>query len=106
MIVDYDAKFDTLLIHKGFAKDEKFKGNLEVGDIVLDISTKGRVKGVEIMNASEFLKEWCNRSCLKSIEEADFSAAVKPTSIILSMKLKGSKEAAKIAVALPAKLNA
>lgn len=37
----YDKKHDILAIHKGFLR-EKFKGNLDVGDLILDISTRNR----------------------------------------------------------------
>lgn len=56
MKMNYDAENDILFMHKGFSKYEKFKGNIDAGDIVLDMSTKGRIVGIEILNASEFLK--------------------------------------------------
>ncbi len=38
-IITYDEENDILAIHKGFNKDEKFDGCIDVGDIILDLST-------------------------------------------------------------------
>jgi len=43
------------VIHKGYSADEKFKGNIDIGDIVLDVSTSGKIRGIEIFNATEII---------------------------------------------------
>jgi len=67
---NYDKKNDIIALHQGFSQDEKFKCNIDAGDLILDISTKERVRGVEILNASEFLKEFLDD--LSSVTDADF----------------------------------
>lgn len=101
-IISYDKENDILAIHKGFSANEKFKGNIDAGDLILDISTSGRVRGIEILNATEFLREFeIGKKVLETLSEARFNAVVKPTSIIIGITLKGKnmqEMPAKIAV--------
>ena len=88
-IISYDKENDILSIHKGFTSDEQFKGNIDLGDIILDVSTKKRVKGIEIMHATNVLQEFhIDQHSLTSLSNADFSATIKPQSIIISIILK------------------
>ncbi len=104
-IVLYDKENDILTVHKGFSRDEKFKGNIDAGELVLDVSTKGRVRGIEVMNAAKFFKEFeISRRALENILDAEFRATIKPDCIIVGLviKAKNAKKelAAKIAVPL------
>lgn len=88
-IISYDENHNIFNIHKGFAKDEKFKTNIDIGELVLDVSSKGRIRGIEIFNASEFFKEFdINVNKLKSLTDAEFNVQMKPSGIILSIVLK------------------
>lgn len=103
--VFYDKGNDILSIHKGFAGDERFKGNIDAGDLVLDVSTKGRIRGIEIMNAASFLKEFgMEKKMLEELAGAEFNACMKPNSIVIGMVLKAKNIrngiSAKIAVPL------
>lgn len=91
-IVSYDKEYDILFIHKGFAPDEKFKGNLDVGDFIFDISTKGNIRGIEILNASQNIKSQEPQHWLEHIIDADFNSQVKPNGIILSLIVKTKKK--------------
>src|SRR3989344_3713907 len=85
----YDSENDILSIHKGFSSDEKFKGNIDIGEIVLDVSTQGRIRGVEVMNAADFLKEFnINKEILRGIIDAQFNATIKPDGIIVGILIK------------------
>lgn len=103
-IISYDKKNDILFIHKGFTTDERFRGNIDAGDLVLDVSTKGRIKGIEIMNASHFLKEFkIEKNTLENLTNAKFNVTIRPDSIIIGILFvaKNKKEIpAKIAVPL------
>jgi uncharacterized protein YuzE len=104
--ISYDKENDLLFIHKGFYENEKFKTNIDIGDLILDLSTKKRIVGIEIINASEFLKEFgIGKSTMENMEDAKFEAQIKPNSIIIGLKLKTKKEEipAKIAVPLHTK---
>jgi uncharacterized protein YuzE len=101
--ISYDPENDILAIHKGFLKDEKFKSNIDTGGLVIDMSTKGRVKGIEIMNATRFLKGFdIGKETLTGLTDADFEANAGKDSIMISLMLKAkdSKATAKIAIAM------
>ena len=100
--VSYDKEFDILFIHKGFSSDEQFTCNLDLGDLILDISTKQRVRGLEIMNASRFLKEFSiDERYLCYIQDVDFKAILKPQSIVISLLLKSNKMEIPVKIAVP-----
>lgn len=106
--VSYDKEYDILAIHKGFEKGEKFQGNMDVGDLILDISTKGNVRGVEILNVSEFLSQWgVTKEVLKNLVTARFNAVVRPSGIMLSLfflaKNRKQEIPAQIAIPVPVK---
>ncbi|HLC98411.1 MAG TPA: DUF2283 domain-containing protein [Candidatus Nanoarchaeia archaeon] len=103
--ISYDEENDILAVHKGFSSDERFKGNIDAGDLILDVSTKGRVRGIEILNATKFFKEFgIGKEMLENIEHAHFNANLKPDCIILGIVIKAKnveKEMpAKVAVPL------
>jgi len=84
--VSYNDQSDIFCVHKGFLSDEKFKGNMMVGDLVLDMSTKMRVRGIEILNASQFLN--INDKLLNNLADANFDANIGKSSITISLILK------------------
>lgn len=102
-IISYDRENDILCIHKGFSSNEKFKGNIDAGDFVLDVSTEGKVRGIEIMNAASFLKEFSiSKKTLETLSDANFDVLMKPNSLIIGLviKSKSGEIPAKIAVPL------
>ena len=102
MKMDYDVENDILFIHKGFSKDEKFKGNIDAGDIVLDMSTKGRIVGIEILNASEFLKAFkIGKKVLESLKDARFKTQIKCNSIMIELVFLSHEEEIPAKIALP-----
>lgn len=88
-LVYYDKENDIFVVHKGFSSDEKFKGNIEAGQLILDISTKERVVGIEIMRATAFFK-LCNihQKVIEELEDARFIITMKPNGFILKLGLK------------------
>jgi uncharacterized protein YuzE len=102
----YDKENDILSIHKGFSSDEKFKGNIDAGNLVLDVSTRGRIRGIEIMNASNFLKEFFKgfklEQILENITDAEFNTSIKPESISIGILFKAKN----IENEIPAKIVA
>lgn len=99
--VFYDKEHDILSIHKGFTSDENFKGNIDAGKLILDVSTKGRIKGIEIMNATKFLKEFdIGKEILKNLIDANFNDVINPNGIIIGLAFKAKK----IEKEIPAKI--
>ena len=91
-VVSYDKENDILFIHKGFSKDEAFKGNIDAGDLVLDMSTKGRIRGVELINASDFLKIFnIKKSMLNNLVDVSFTSKVTPEAIIIGLFITAKK---------------
>lgn len=108
--ISYDKDHDILSVHKGFSDDEKFKGNIDVGELILDVSTKGRIRGIEIINATKFFKEFdIGKKILGNMTDAQFNASIKPNSIILGITIKAKnikhEIPAKIAVPLEVPTN-
>lgn len=109
-LVYYDKENDILAIHKGFSSDEKFKGNIDAGQLILDVSTKGRIVGIEIMHTTEFFALFTiGKDILENLEDAKFTVAINPNGIMLgiSFKVKNREEEipAKIAVPLEVPIN-
>ena len=101
-IVSYDKENDILSIHKGFDKDEKFKGNIDVGELILDVSTRGRVKGIEILNATEFFKDFeIGRTILSHMKDANFTASLNPNRIMLGILIKTERKEIPAKIAVP-----
>ncbi|MBW2972802.1 DUF2283 domain-containing protein [Candidatus Woesearchaeota archaeon] len=104
--LSYDKEQDILAIHKGFTKDEKFKGNIDAGQLILDVSTKGRIRGIEILDATGFFKDFkINKDILENLIDAKFNAKINPNGIILGINFlaKEKEIPAKVAVPLPAR---
>jgi len=51
--LDYDMRNDSLYI---YTKGWKYKGSLDLGDIIISISEDGEIIGIEILDASKNLK--------------------------------------------------
>lgn len=102
-LVTYNKKQDILFIPNGFTKNEKFKSNIDIGDLILDVSTKGKIKGIEIMEASKFLGEWVKKTDLKNLSDATFKAVIKPNSILISICLVSNNQEIPAKIAVPIK---
>jgi len=88
----YDKENDILSIHKGFSADEKFKGNIDIGNLILDVSTKGRIRGIEIINVTKLIKNLggipIEKHMLENINTANFTATINPNGVIIGIVLK------------------
>lgn len=93
---NYDKENDILSVHKGFDSDEKFDGNIDAGDVILDISSTGRVIGIEILNASSFFKEY--NIALQVLSGVDFEASSPGNIINMVLRTREKQVPAKIAV--------
>jgi uncharacterized protein YuzE len=79
----YDTTNDILAIHKEFTKGEKFKTNIDVGSVVLDLSNKGRIIGLELSNVTDIFKQ-----DYSDITDAKFDAEITPKNILIKIFLK------------------
>lgn len=102
MRISYDKEHDILAMHKGFSKDERFKGCIDVGDLILDMSTKGRIRGIEILNASEFLKVFkIGRRILENLQDARFKTQMRHNSVMIELILSSQEKEIPAKIALP-----
>ena len=97
----YDSENDILSIHEGFSTGETFKGNIDLGGIVLDISTKDEVKGVELLNAHDFLREFFEQEEIGEVIDATFTSVRKFDSFIITLFLKTHKRMIPAKIAIP-----
>ena len=85
--VDYDEEFDDLFVYK--------EGNAEytvnIGDFVIDISKTGKIVGIEIMNATETIKELSQlklpKNILKNLKGAEIFMRKKQNALFIGLLL-------------------
>jgi uncharacterized protein YuzE len=105
-IVSYDKENDILTIHKGFVSNEKFQGNIDYGNFVLDLSTKQRIRGIEVFNASTFFHPTrFKQSMFSDVKEADFTARMCEKKIVLTILLKHKEIETPAQVTIPFTLS-
>ena len=95
--MNYDKENDMFAVHNGFSKDEDFEANLEIGDLILDISTKKRIVGIEIMDANKYLEKLKIKNVkevLENIEDFRLDAKIKKENIDITLLIitKSKKE--------------
>lgn len=101
-IVSYDQVNDILFVHNGYKKEEKFKGNIDIGDFILDISSKGNVRGIEILNASENLKQFkITKNILLNLKDANLIVEVSKSGVIIVLKFISFEKELPFTLAVP-----
>jgi uncharacterized protein YuzE len=104
--VDYDEENDILYVYIG----EKAKDSLEIDNFVLDISADNKVVGVEIFNASVFIRKLSGSKISKEILSTVKKAMISFYSgkeffyvfIILPIKINGIEKEINLQVPAPA----
>lgn len=82
----YDKENDILSIHEGFSSNEKFKGNIDAGQFILDVSTNDKIRGIEVMNASTFFEVYnITEDDLDNLKDAVFSVHKEPVGFIIEI---------------------
>ncbi|MFH1649733.1 MAG: DUF2283 domain-containing protein [Candidatus Woesearchaeota archaeon] len=90
----YDKENDIFCVHLGFNTDEEFGGNLGAIPVIFDVSTKGRIVGIEVLDASVFFAKYgISKEMLSSMEDANitFSRNDANVSMQLTLQLKSEK---------------
>lgn len=62
----YDKENDDLFL---FNSNSRSKGSVEIGDLILDYNNKREFVGLQILNASKFLKEFSNGETIAKIKK-------------------------------------
>ena len=63
---NYDKGNDDLFLFNGKSKS---KGSIELGSIILDFNNKMEIVGIQIMNASKFIKDTIGEYSLQDINQ-------------------------------------
>jgi uncharacterized protein YuzE len=79
--LDYDMRNDSLYI---YTKGKKYKGSLDLEDIIIDISEDGEIIGIEILDASKKFK--IPKYDLKNI--VSFKSIIEITKDIIKINMK------------------
>jgi len=99
---DYDSENDSLFVYR----KAKIKGSVDVGYFVIDISTDGKVIGLEILNISEVLKNLniANPTeFLDNIKKAGFRAVYQRDSLIVYFMILSKAKEVTSSIAVPIK---
>jgi uncharacterized protein YuzE len=101
---DYDAENDSLFIYK----KSKIKGSVDIGDIIVDISIDGKVIGIEMLNASEMLKNLGIKSpkeILNNIKSVSIRAIYKTDSITVYYSIISKAKEVSSSIAVPVQIK-
>lgn len=88
---DYDRENDSLFI---FKKDT-VRGSVDVGNYVVDFTHEGNVAGIEIINASEVLKNLSVENpgeFLEKIKQVSFKSVQKRDSVVIYFAISSSTQ--------------
>lgn len=88
---DYDVENDSLFIFK----EDTVRGSIDVGNYVVDFTHEGNVAGIEIMNASEVLKNLSVENpgeFLEKIKQVSFKSVQKRDSVVIYFAISSSTQ--------------
>jgi len=92
MKFSYDSKMDDLFI---FDTSSKSKGSIEIGDLILDLDKNKKIVGVEIINATKFLKNLdvkITKAFLEGLKNAKFDLAKQKNWTFLKINLTSANQ--------------
>ncbi|MFH1682364.1 MAG: DUF2283 domain-containing protein [Candidatus Woesearchaeota archaeon] len=88
---DYDSENDSLFVYNPKSKS---KASVEMDDFIIDFSSRKEISGIELLNATEFLKslefedQRINiKELLKNIEECKIEIIVKENFFVIKFIL-------------------
>lgn len=90
---DYDKEANDLFLHS----EEKSKGSVEIGDLIIDFDKNGNLVGIEILNATDFLNDCIangkeiSKAFLSSLLKCDIRTEQKNNFLFIKMVLIGRK---------------
>lgn len=105
MSMSYDKKHGLLAIHNGFAEGDEFDTNIVAADVVLDVSKKGVIVGLELLNLETFLEGFLNQEetekIIENLTDASFTAEKRAGGVFLTITFTASESTAKTSLAVP-----
>ncbi|OGI12289.1 hypothetical protein A3K64_03125 [Candidatus Micrarchaeota archaeon RBG_16_36_9] len=97
---DYDPENDSLFIYK----KSKIKGSFDIGDIIVDMSIDGKIKGIELLNANDSLRNLGIRNpkeVLNNIKTVRIRAVYKSDSITVYYSIVSKAREVSSSIAVP-----
>lgn len=93
--IDYDRESDDLFLYF----ERKSKGSVEIGNLVLDFDHKGKLVGIEFLNAVQFLKDsvanddkaQINKKFLSGLTECEVNTKYQNNFLFIKIMLAGEK---------------
>ena len=93
--IDYDKESDNLFLFR----QEKSKGSIEIGNLILDFDSKGKLAGIEFLNATKFLKDsvaedvktFISKEFLSNIVKCEIESKQKNNFLFIKIILVGKK---------------
>lgn len=87
---DYDSVNDILYVYK---KESHAYSNIMIGEFHLEVDKKGDVIGIEILKASELLKEYgISKKILDNIDGVDIRVVTKNNSTLIFLIIRALKQ--------------
>lgn len=88
---DYDENSDSLIITKK-QDNEKVHGSAEIGNLILDFTSDGKIISIEVQSISKFLEMMnINPEMLNELTEADLTVQKQKDAVLLFAVLKTPK---------------
>lgn len=92
----YDEFSDGLIIATK-KEDEVIAGSVRILNLIMDITTKGRIANIELIDASDYLKSMeINPQILKKITNAEFSFRAIRNGYLIAILLKSGKKVERV----------
>jgi len=99
----YDDFIDSIVISSK-KKTDRVRGSVKIGDIILDLTSRGKVVGLEIKKFSAFLKSFKIQESIQGITSVDMSVTYKPDGIIIFIYVKFKKEEERLPIYISTEL--
>ena len=83
----YDKEQDILLLHLGYGADECFVTNIDAGPVILDVADSGRVRGIEILDASRVLAPFLDPAVLATVTGGKLATIPSGSGYVVTLEL-------------------
>lgn len=91
-LLPYREDVDVFFVSKGYRKGERFLTNEVFGDVVLDVSDRSEVRGVEILCASAFFNRvGIGQDFLRRVRSAEFVFTNAEGNLSISLQMVDSE---------------
>ena len=100
----YDRENDDLFLYNPKSKSKR---SVEIGDLVLDYNSKKELVGIQILNASKFIKDFVDvkgssiKDILNNLEECKVDVKAKSNMLIIKIYLHAKEKDLSPVISVP-----